>query len=109
MDSPEAPANMERKVKELMRRITTLASEFYEKATPEQKEKLWVMLDDLDDTMVAYRTYEIVWDSKLIDVVGRIPASSGNKEVKFKTQEISTFESVMDKARDIYCFMVTGS
>lgn len=103
MTKHEAPANMEHKVRDLARKITAHCSKFYDKATPEQKEEMFKMLEDLENAMVAYRQYSLPWDSVLIDVVEKI----GDRQVKAKA--FSTFESVMDKARDVFAFIATGS
>lgn len=92
----EAPANMEEKISALSKRVTDITAPWYEKATPESQSKLMGLIAELEQRMIAYRAYEIPWDSKLIETVGSIEG------VKFKTQEISTFDSVMDKAREIF-------
>lgn len=101
MGKIETASQREEKVRELSRRIGDICGKFYDKATEEQKTKLWIMLDDLENAMIAYRKYDTPWDSKLIDVVGKIEG------IKFKTKGFSTDNSVMDKARELFAYVST--
>lgn len=101
MSKIETAAQREEKVRHLSRRITSLCATFYENATEEKKEKLWTLLDDLENAMISYRKYDVPWDSQLIDTIEQIDG------IRFKTQTISTFESVMDKLRDVFVFITT--
>jgi hypothetical protein len=94
MKNVKTASQREEQIKEISRRITKLCAEWYEKVKPEQQVELMAMLDDLENALVAYRSHDIPWDSVLIEVVEKI----GERQVKAKA--FSTFESVMDKARD---------
>lgn len=48
----------------------------------------------LDIQFGKYLALEIPWDGKLIEVVGKIG------ETKYRVKEISTFDNVMDTARE---------
>lgn len=99
MKQHESPVEREHNVRTLARRITGLCSAFYETATDEQKEQLWILLDDFENTLSAYRKYDQVWDGKLIDIVVDIQG------IKVKSKGFSTFDSVMDKARNVFEFI----
>lgn len=101
----ETAAQREENVKVLSRRITELCSGFYDRAMPEQKEALYNKLDDLEAMMIAYRRYDAPWDSRLIDVVATLPLGEGNQNVKVKSKAFSTFDSVMDHARNLFSFV----
>lgn len=107
MMNREAPADMIEKVKNLAIRIRDLCAIFYEKATPAQKETLFKMLDELEKAMIAYRHYEVPWDSKLIEAVETIQTSE-DQSVSFKIRKkFDTDKSVMDLARNLYVFIAT--
>jgi hypothetical protein len=95
----ETAAKREQKIKELSRRITGLCVAFYDKATEEQKAELMRLLDQLEAAMIAYRQHEMAWDGQLIDVTIKIG------DTKVKTHDFSTWDSVMDKARDVFIFV----
>jgi hypothetical protein len=48
----------------------------------------------LDTQIERYMSLDIPWDGKLIETIGKI------KDIKFRQKEISTFDSVMDTARE---------
>lgn len=103
------------KVRKVFDDLFPHCTSFYEKATDEQKEKLNAMLADLQEATDVYRKHEMAWDGQLIDVVKQVVGKRKRKDqdkwqdgVKYRTQEISTFDSVMDRARDIFVFVVTA-
>lgn len=101
----EAPANMQEKIKQLAQRSSQLCAVFYVTCTEQQKEKVLELYDQLIDSMVAYRKYEIPWDSKLIDAREKIQVHAGDTSVYVKTKVFSTSESVMDLARKLFVFI----
>lgn len=103
MGKIETASQREEKVRELSRRIGDICGKFYDTATDDQKKKLWLMLEDLENALIAYRKYDVPWDSKLIDVVENIQGR------KFIAKGFSTDNSVMDKARELFAFVATGS
>lgn len=87
------------KVKEMVDRMNPLCSAFYETLSEASKPEFWEKVDAFALALERYLKIEVVWDSKLIDVVG----SAGGR--KFKTKAFSCTDSVMDTARALYVFM----
>lgn len=94
----ETAAEREAKIRDLLLKVNVHCIAFYDQAPPEQR-RFWELMDALDAALIAYRRYELPWDSQLIDVVESIGP------VKVKAKAFSTFESVMDRARDLFAFV----
>lgn len=95
----ETAAQRFKKIRELTSRATALIAPWDESATPDLRKILFAMLDDFDDALIRYRNFEEPWDSQLIDVIQKI----GDISCIVKT--ISTFDTPMDKVREIYAFV----
>lgn len=95
----EAPANMETKCIELSRRITSLVVYRINGLSFESKQELAELLDKYENALDRYRKYEIPWDSQIIEGVEKVD------NVRVKVKQISTFDSVMDHARNLFCFL----
>lgn len=112
MAKMETASQREAKIRELAKKITEHCAAVYEKSGDEKKEKMFAMLEDLEQAMIAYRNHECVWDSMLIEIPLRYDGKSRKSDqepwtdgIWVKTKAISTFDSVMDKARDVFAFV----
>lgn len=68
---------------------------------PQEKHKFFLLYDAFADALERYLKIDVPWDSRLISVVGAV------QNVRFKTTAISTDDSVMDRARELYVFIVS--
>lgn len=95
----ETAAERERNIRRLTERMGSICAKFYDYATPQKQEMLFALLDEFDAALIRYRNFEEPWDSVLITLRGH------TQGVEYPIQAISTFDTPMDKARDIFGFI----
>lgn len=102
----ETAAQRKEKGRELLEIMTNYCRPVFESLDGEKKLQCLELFEDLGEALGKYWNHETVWDSRLIDTIGSIPNPGGQPDpLKFKTHELSTTESVMDKARALYGFI----
>jgi hypothetical protein len=100
MSKIETAAHREEKVRDLSRKIGKHCASYYERLTDKQRTVLMEKLDELDRALNDFREYDRPWDSQLIKVAHNIGG------VRVHGLALSTFESVMDHAREVFTFLV---
>lgn len=92
----EPPSIRQSKIKRVARKLVELARAHYDVMSAEQKETVFTKMDLFDERCEKYMKYEIPWDSELSEQVIRV----NDRDVKATL--LTTHESVMDAARDVF-------
>lgn len=102
----ETAAQRKAKGLELLGRVGDHCRPGYQAMDKEKQLTFLKLFEDFSEAVNQYWNHETVWDSQLIAITESIPNPGGIPDpLRFKTHEISTTESVMDKARALYAFI----